>query len=369
MAFTTLFGKIYIHSIYLWKRGNSCNTTDALGIRHEGRSDAVNAALVDFGSEHSFDEAATMFQRHYDFKISDSTIRRITESYGITAEQFIKTKLEKYEADADEGTPSLPTIILGFDGCSIRTGELQIINQDDDQLKTIPLRTPSGRHKCKRNEEWRDVRLGFSKSNSEGSKKFFIGGMTDLPTLITSLFNLSLGLGMNENTKPVAIADGGNGLYEELDRQFCDLQFILDYYHFREHLYDTAKERGLDGDVKDQWIDQKTSLAWNGQAMELIKILENEYEMTGNDKTRKLIGYVTRFKECISYKSFVEQGFSIGSGEIESAHKYVTQKRLKLTGACWKPKHVNPMLALRLVKNNGWWNEFLNYCTDEAKAA
>lgn len=361
----------------MWKPGESCSTAGVLGVKHEARSEAVNAALVDFGSEHSFDEAAIIFERHYKFKISDATIRRITESIGEIAEQFIQNKLEEHSRADEEGTliPPLESIFLGFDGCSIRTGTLEVIKPNGQMQSgkiqaissesktptTACLTTRAGRPKCKRNEEWRDVRLGFAKTDQEDAKKWFVGGMADFPTLVGSLFKLGLGLGMTEVTKPVATADGGNGLYEELDKQFCDLQFILDYYHFREHLYDTAKEGGLEGDTKNQWVNSKTDLAWEGRVDELIEGLEAEYAITGNDRTRRLVGYITRFRDCINYGSFREKGLPIGSGEIESAHKYVTQKRLKLAGACWRPEHVNPMLALRLVKTNGWWEEFWNY--------
>jgi hypothetical protein len=43
---------------------------------------------------------------------------------------------------------------------------------------------------------------------------------------------------------------------------------------------------------------------------------------------------------------------------LESAHRYITQERLKIAGACWNPDNVNPMLALRVVRANPWWDEF-----------
>ncbi len=33
----------------------------------------------------------------------------------------------------------------------------------------------------------------------------------------------------------------------------------------------------------------------------------------------------------------------IGSGEIESSHKYIPQKRLKIPGSTWHPDSLNPM--------------------------
>ena len=366
--------------------GSSCNTITKFNIRHEERSGAVNVALTDFGSDHSFDEAAAIFARHYHFKISDSTVRRITENMGTIGEKFIENKLAEYEKAEKEDLlllAPLENVFLGFDGCSIRTGVLEKIETIEPswEEKNDPLSrtevpalarpdlragiTPSGRVKCKRVESWRDIRLGYAKqSSAKESKKWFVGGMKSFPDLMKELFCLSLGLGMDENTKPVATSDGGNGLYEALDETFCDLQFILDCFHFKEHLFETAKDLGYkEGDEK-RWVSSRLELAWKGRIDTLIRELKKEYVKTKSEKTRLLIGYIKRFSKCIFYGSYEEQGFPVGSGEIESAHKYITQKRLKLAGACWKPENINPMLALRIIKANDWWGEFSTHCHD-----
>ena len=45
----------------------------------------------------------------------------------------------------------------------------------------------------------------------------------------------------------------------------------------------------------------------------------------------------------------------IGSGEIESAHRYVIQERLKLPGAWWQKTTAQQMLALRTCRANQEW--------------
>ncbi len=48
----------------------------------------------------------------------------------------------------------------------------------------------------------------------------------------------------------------------------------------------------------------------------------------------------------------------MASGEVESAHRVIPHKRLKLPGAWWHPGNVNPMLALRVLRANEWWADF-----------
>ncbi len=55
----------------------------------------------------------------------------------------------------------------------------------------------------------------------------------------------------------------------------------------------------------------------------------------------------------------------IGSGKIESAHRYIIQERLKIPGAWWTIDNADKMLALRIVRANGNWKTYW----DSAKAA
>jgi hypothetical protein len=60
----------------------------------------------------------------------------------------------------------------------------------------------------------------------------------------------------------------------------------------------------------------------------------------------------------LDYKGALAKGLPLGSGEIESAHRYVIQHRLKLPGAWWKADNVEPRLALRVVRANEDWEKY-----------
>jgi len=59
----------------------------------------------------------------------------------------------------------------------------------------------------------------------------------------------------------------------------------------------------------------------------------------------------------MQYPQFQRDGWSIGSGMVESANKNVVEARLKGTGMHWERKNVNPLLALRNAVCNGRWRE------------
>jgi hypothetical protein len=56
--------------------------------------------------------------------------------------------------------------------------------------------------------------------------------------------------------------------------------------------------------------------------------------------------------EKLDYLGGIEQRLPIGSGEIESGHRDVVQKRMKRAGAWWKPENGEIMLQLLTLRTN-----------------
>jgi hypothetical protein len=57
--------------------------------------------------------------------------------------------------------------------------------------------------------------------------------------------------------------------------------------------------------------------------------------------------YIDNRQNQLDYKLAIENDLPIGSGKIESAHRYVAQERLKIPGAAWIEDNANVILALR----------------------
>ena len=90
----------------------------------------------------------------------------------------------------------------------------------------------------------------------------------------------------------------------------------------------------------------------------MLASLQQQQEESPNEQLRQLINHLWRFEDSVDYGAYHACGWPLGSGEIESAPRYIPQERLKIAGACWNPDNVNPMLALRVVRANHWWDEF-----------
>lgn len=349
----TVFGPVAVASPYLWSAGQCARPAqEQLGLCHGQRSLAVQRALTDFGAEESFARAAVRFQEHYGWTIGRTNILRLVEGHGRRAELFVAERLQKQAADfvqPEAVRPSVDEMLAELDGCEIRTGTL--VPGDSDE-KT-PVRNQPKRRRV---EQWREVRVGLVRRLDE-VERTYVARMDEYPAVVTQLFQAAVGRGLGSQTTTVAVADGGNGLREELAAQLPNLHFIYDRPHLKEHLNQTAQAMGMDEPARKEWVERILRTLDVGASEQVLAELQ---EHCGRGKTRvmQLHKHLSRLCDALDYDAYRERGWPIGSGEVESAHRYIPQQRLKLPGACWSPSTINPMLALRVVRANGWWDDF-----------
>lgn len=370
IQFHVIFGSIELHSPYLWKKGQQAKPLrDEMGITHQGRSEAVNRALSDFGSEESFGQAAKRFAEHYHYKLSSSTVARVTQDVAEEALAYVEEKLSTAGEPEPEPVEQACTpgkrvahLLIELDACKIRTATSEVIDNSEE-------RTPVYHHPKKRKAiQWRDVRMGLSRPLASRSKTY-VGKMASYPEVVEQLFQASVLGGLSQETEVIGVADGGIGLKEALEARFPKLHFILDKTHLKDHLYETAEELGISKQARPDWVTSRMEAVSHGAVAQVTQDLEEEYDQQPHPRLKRLIGYLTRFYEAVHYDAFHAKGYPIGSGEIESAHRSVPQKRLKLPGACWHPDSVNPMLALRVLRADDWWDEFWDDRTQRKMAA
>jgi hypothetical protein len=362
IVYHVIFGAMELNSPYLWMNAErSKPLLDDMGIRHHGRTETVNRALTDFGIEHSFCQASKRFEEHYGFKISPTTVDRVTKESALGCQAYLEERLKSEKIGCEQA--SRPNdlrepMLIELDGCEIRTGTFAT-NRDDPQDE------PPNRTKIL---AWRDVRVGLARPMSAESK-LYVAQMEEYPEVMSQLFSMATTLGMSGQTQVVAVADGAQGLREGLENHFPNMQFILDKPHLKKHLYETAAASGHNEEQQRQWVHAKLDRMSEGHAGEVLKELKVQNTTEPNDRLRQFIGYLTRFQDAVDYDRFKELGYPIGSGEVESAHRSIPQKRLKLPGACWHPDSINPMLALRVARANEWWNDYWTHRTTPTKMA
>ena len=77
------------------------------------------------------------------------------------------------------------------------------------------------------------------------------------------------------------------------------------------------------------------------------------------DQIDKTVRYLGERKDMINYGSLKRGGFHIGSGGIESSNKFISNVRLKRSGAWWYPTNANNVLKLRCAKYNNTFDRIM----------
>ena len=109
-------------------------------------------------------------------------------------------------------------------------------------------------------------------------------------------------------------------------------------------------------------MDEQKIRLKTDQATAVIQALKPHLEspavQDSEAPVRQCHRYLSNRPDQLNYQSAIKRGLPIGSGEIESAHRYIVQQRLKRPGAWWRPHNAEHMLALRLARANRLWSSY-----------
>ncbi len=300
----------------------------------------LQRAVVDFGADDAFGRVPEKLQEHYGIELSASTVAAITKTH---AKEMIPLANQKQEAPENNG-------------CKVQIGEL------DGSM--IPIVTADEDSKDKRkNKElsWKEVKLSIVREQGSVTPKFgavFTGSVDDAGQ---SLLNAAIMSGFGRDTYMHSVGDGATWIASQIEDKFgTQGHYLLDLYHVADYLYDAAKV--CNPENKDSWVEDQKDLLKNNEYKTVLSNLKPKIESADLDDAqapvRKCYRYLNNRLKQLDYKYAIENDLPIGSGEVESAHKYVIQKRLKLAGAWWTEENANAMLALRIIKANNMWEDY-----------
>ncbi len=142
--------------------------------------------------------------------------------------------------------------------------------------------------------------------------------------------------------------------------------YLIDFYHLCDYLAAASKHCAAHPQA---WYETQRARMRAGASTQVLKELLAHMEPANTEEkdapVRACYRYIRNRPEQFDYPRALAANLPIGSGQIESAHRYVIQERLKIPGAWWKIENADKMLALRTVRANGDWDSYW----DSVKAA
>jgi len=238
--------------------------------------------------------------------------------------------------------------------------EQQIVETDGCMLPVFTVREDEGDRRKKKKLHWKEGRLALAHEQGSVSPKFDATFDEGVDAAGQSLVNCAILAGLGTNTKIHSVGDGAPWIEDQVKKKFkSKANYLIDFYHICEYLSDASKSCASN---EDNWIETQKAFLKANQYTLVLENLKLHLEIDDIDDkkapVRACYRYLSNRTDQLDYKGAIEKELPIGSGEIESAHRYVIQKRLKLSGAWWKVDNLRPMLTLRVIRANGEWEKY-----------
>ncbi len=380
---------------------------------HHGHSLEFVKALSLFCVLHAFEHGCTLFERCFGFPVSTHLAYPLVMGIGnqLHTQQMDKAdelwKERQTNPEKFEPTPAVlrqkeraQRIYVMMDnskvriqegkrgrGAKKRTKQKGVKERFNVHVtKPVPI-LEEDQEKAKRGEgDWRDVRalLIYREQDlaevSKDRRKILhrrvlahVGTKEEWMQLLHLAFHEE---GVYVAHEVVVVADGGAGIWESIDellptttsRQVVQ---ILDWCHAVSHLWKVAKKwkkgkRKKEVQARARWVDGLVKYLAEGKVSNVLqrlyrlqKGIESKKGEKGElyEQLCKCIEYFEKHRGRMRYGLYRKKGMTIGSGAIESVHKWVIQARCKLAGMAWSESGLNAMLRLRCAWASGHWDD------------
>jgi hypothetical protein len=298
-------------------------------------SKKLQRAVTDFGAEDSFLRAAVRIKEHYGIGVSSSAIRRITFAHG--------RKIGP--AEPAKPVPKAKVLVTEMDG------------------SLIPVVQPGkgvDRRKAK-TLLWREVRLCCARCSHQ-TERIYGATLGSVENASWMWRQAAQRAGLGERTYVHGVGDGAGWIVERFKENFGEQgNYLLDFFHISEYL--GAAGVAIRGQAKSvAWLRRQQDRLLNNQWKKVLRSLQKHLEPPAQAEhpVRLAYRYLWERTEYLNFQTARQKNLPIGSGEVESSHRHIIQKRLKLSGAWWLEPNAQIMLNLRTARANNDWLSYWN---------
>lgn len=296
----------------------------------------------------SFQEAQKKIKEHYCLELPLSSIQSIVENHARKIYDFIEEDTSKRTGG------NAKQLIAEMDGSMVPVVDTE----------SLPGRCDNRR---KRNTRWQEARLCFVRE-ADKTTPIFYATFGDVERAGSLLYRAALRSGLCSKTKIHGLGDGAKWIETQMKRVFLNqVKYLVDFYHVSEYLSAAAEHSWAS--EKHEWRRKSQELLKQSKVDEVLERIKKRLPLDWQEKRKedeeregtppeKCYRYMSNRKNNLDYKSALEDDLPIGSGEIESSHRHVIQKRLKIAGAWWSPETAECMLSLRVLRANNDWEDY-----------
>lgn len=315
----------------------------AADVTCHGYSRPLERAVVDFGADVPYGQVGAKVKEHYGVALPDSAAHTLTTRHALA--------LQEHQVLPPKGRSTgndLPcTLIAQVDG------------------SMVPIVQPGAAGDARKGKvlKWQEARLCTVRQDGTLAPTFgaTLGSVQEAGALWHAAAEST---GLTPRATVHGIADGAPWIADQFEQHFGRQgTFLVDFFHVCDYLADAAK--ACAPQAPGPWMElQKTRLKSGGLQDVLAELNAKALPAPGRaadgtqDPVFACLRYLSSRQDQLDYAGALARGLPIGSGEIESANRYVVQARLKRAGAWWTAENAHAMLQLRTLRGNGQWDAY-----------
>lgn len=333
----TLSGDQTIHRNYhhCRKCGVGFYPRDAeLGLPSRGEiTYELEKRILDLALNDAYEHAAERWSVHYARPISSNLLRRVVDR--------VSARCEGCDSE------SLQLELLPRE---LEAPKLLIVQTDGSQL---PMRGPEPWKEAKvavlvRDDQYVSHREANRGQISEARYLAVLGNRDELRDSLETALRVAKSRGA---ATTVWLGDGAQWNWTLAKDLTCETVEILDWYHATEHASDCGKIL-FDSDpiMVSLWLQRSRDLLATGNVDLFVRELMDCVSDATDEGVKAidaLISYYRANQTRMRYDEYLEKGYPIGSGIVESAHRHVLQDRMKRAGQHWSLRRGKSMANLR----------------------
>lgn len=312
------------------------------GVRARSCSRLLQRAVTDLAADVPFAKAMDKLVEHYGIVLGESTIRQVTLDHA----QAIQRTSGGFPQGLPDAVADKQTFIAQTDGTMVPTVRSGVGPGDRRKGKTV---------------QWQEARVSLS--HMHGSTEMVYGATLrgDVDTAGRQLRACAKRAGFGAGHRVHGVGDGAPWIASQMRQRFGSQgSYLLDFYHVCEYL--GAAANAIEPQASQAWLQTQKHRLQTQQIDAVLHAMQPHIEPAHIDEqqapVRQCHRYLSQRLQQLDYKGAISQGLPIGSGEIESAHRYIVQKRMKLPGTWWLAANADHMLALRVNRANGEWASY-----------
>ena len=336
---------------------------EALELSPRRKQGDMQKAAASLAAEVPYETASALFGELTGLSFSDHSahevVGELTEDLTVLSVSPSQEEIAQKVALVAQGKKWRPILVLGIDGADVPT-------RPEQAKGSRPGRKKQRGKRARWQGQWREAK-GFRFYLVDGKRIEHLLSWHQVQSdeeLADALQQVKeAGLIPEEQVRLCVVADGAKWIWKQVKGLFPSAVEILDYYHCSEHLHKVASLQYEDHPEKErEWIEATLARLFCAEVRGVIWGLQRmkTKDAEAAKEIRKLIGYLTNNQDRVDYGFARKGGYPIGSGGIESAHKFISHVRLKRSGAWWYVEKANGMLALRCAKYNGTFDRIFD---------